>query len=182
MAYLQHQAAEPAEADDNVSEDVPAPHAASARGGSARGRGRGRIARGKGKIAKPAAPAKPAAGRGRRHKMYESSRAQAAHERIQELKSSFAAVAKVVKPAVQEIADRTINELLRDPAAMQKVPEYGAAQGFLRQRLADTKRDLHLQLRTEKAMVDHVYRAQVQITHDEYMVRLNRSPYPTLGI
>ncbi|KAK3357110.1 hypothetical protein B0T25DRAFT_589488 [Lasiosphaeria hispida] len=154
------------EADDAVSEDVPIYQTSPARP-STRGRGRGRATRGgKGRIAKPPPP-KPVQGRGRRHKMYESSRAQAAHERMQELKSAFATVAKLVKPVVQEIADRSINELIQDPTAYQKVPEHEVAQGFLRDRLAGTKKNLENQRKIETAFLDELYQAQQHITIDE---------------
>ncbi|KAK0711471.1 hypothetical protein B0H67DRAFT_555443 [Lasiosphaeris hirsuta] len=160
------------EADDGASEDAPVYQTSPARP-SIRGRGRGRVARGgKGRIAKPAPP-KPVQGRGRRHKMYESSRAQAAHERMQELKSAFASVAKLVKPAVQEIADRSINELTQDSTAYQKVPEYEVAQGFLRTRLADTKKSLENQRQIETAFLDTLYQAQKRTTTEECDRRLS---------
>jgi len=177
MSHLHYQTADLSEVDDNVPEEAPTAHVGSTRG---RGRGRGRVYRGKGKIAKPA-PAKPVTGRGRRHKVYESARAQAAHERIQELKSAFATVAKVVKPASQEIADRSVNELLQDPELIRKVPEYENIQGFLRTRLADTKKTLNMQFKIDNDMVKHVYEGQMQIVQEAYTVRpshprLNRCP------
>lgn len=129
------------EADDAVSDILTTTHqpsparaaAATTRGGRGRGRGsRG----GRGKVVKPAQPKAPP-GRGRRQKVYDSSRAQAAHERMQEVKQAFAAIAKWVKPAVQEIADRSINELLENPAIIEKVPEYGETQRFLKKRHQD---------------------------------------------
>jgi hypothetical protein len=166
MSHLNYQPADLSEADD-APDDMPVAHERPTRG---RGRGRGRVYRGKGKIAKPA-PTKPVGtGRGRRHKVYESARAQAAHERIQELKSAFATVAKVVKPAAQEIADRSVNELLQDPDLVKKVPEFDNIQTFLRARLADTKKTLNLQLEAGKDMAKHVYDGQNQIVLEAYTV------------
>lgn len=168
MANLTYQPADLSEADDNVPEEVPV-HTAATTSTRGRGRGRGRVYRGKGKIAKPA-PVKATSGRGRRHKVYESVRAQAAHERIQELKSAFATVAKVVKPAVQEIADRNLNQLLQDPTIYKKVPEYENIENFLTDRLADTKKTIEMQYKTETAMLNHLYQAQQEATHNEFMV------------
>ncbi|KAK0646271.1 hypothetical protein B0T16DRAFT_329534 [Cercophora newfieldiana] len=154
---------------DDAPEDVPVAHHERERPTTrGRGRGRGRVYRGKGKIAKPA-PTKPTGtGRGRRHKVYESARAQAAHERIQELKSAFATVAKVVKPAAQEIADRSVNELLQDPDLMKRVPEFDHIQNFLRTRLADTKKTLNFQLKAGKDMAKHVYEGEKQNVGQAY--------------
>ncbi|KAK0623149.1 hypothetical protein B0T14DRAFT_564542 [Immersiella caudata] len=164
MSHLNYQPADLSEADEAL-DDVPVAHERPTRG---RGRGRGRVYRGKGKIAKPA-PTKPVGtGRGRRHKVYESARAQAAHERIQELKSAFATVAKVVKPAAQEIADRSVNELLQDPDLIKKVPEFDNIQAFLRTRHVDTKKTLNLQLKAGKDMARHVYDGQNQIVLEAY--------------
>lgn len=169
MSHLHYQPADLSEVDD-APEDAPVAHERPARG---RGRGRGRVYRGKGKITKPA-PTKPVGtGRGRRHKVYESARAQAAHERIQELKSAFATVAKVVKPAAQEIADRSVNELLQDPDLIKRVPEFDNIQTFLRTRLADTKKTLNLQLKAGNDMAKHVYEGEKQNVDYAYTVRPN---------
>ncbi|KAK5652523.1 hypothetical protein OQA88_10429 [Cercophora sp. LCS_1] len=165
MAHLTYQPADLSEADENAPEEVPVHTTTTSTRG--RGRGRGRVYRGKGKIAKPA-PVKATSGRGRRHKVYESVKAQAAHERIQELKSAFATVAKAVKPAVQEIADRNLNQLMQDPSIYKKVPEYENIQNFLTERLADTKKTMELRFKTGTAMVSHVYEAQQEAIHNEF--------------
>jgi hypothetical protein len=164
-----------ADMDDAMSVDlpvapqqpVPARATASTNG---RGRGRGRWARNKAaKVTKPVQQ-KPTAGRGRRHKVYESSKLQAAHERTQELKQAYAAVVKLVKPAVQEIADRSINELIEDPAIHKQVPEYDATKTFLRQRLDDTIKQADEGLRVGLEMVEHVWKAQQEKVNQEYTV------------
>ncbi|KAK4165389.1 hypothetical protein QBC43DRAFT_33088 [Cladorrhinum sp. PSN259] len=151
---------DPSEADDAMSDILTTTHQPSPARASApttRGRGRGRGSRGgRGKITKPAQSKAPT-GRGRRQKVYDSSKAQAAHERMQELKQAFSAIVKVVKPAVQEIADRSINELLEDPAVIEKVPEYGETQHFLRRRLDDTKAKAEKALQFGMEMARRVY-------------------------
>jgi hypothetical protein len=164
------------EVDDAASEDAPlAQRASPARAtttttaGGGRGRGRGRWSRAKPKIAKPAQP-KAASGRGRRQKVYDSAKAQAAHERSLELKQAFSTLIKVVKPAVQEIGDRAINELLEDPTAYEKVPEFSAAQDFLRERHEDTLRLCDAHLETGLKMAEKVYHAQCEAEHQSYNV------------
>jgi hypothetical protein len=126
---------------------------------SGRGRGRGRWTRTKNKVVKPPQPKAPT-GRGRRHKVYDSLKAQAAHERAQELKQAFSAVVKLVKPAVQEIADRSINDLLEDPAALQEAPNHNVAQNFLRGRHQGALAKSNLQLQYGLDMTEHVYQAE----------------------
>ncbi|KAK1756036.1 hypothetical protein QBC47DRAFT_359761 [Echria macrotheca] len=166
MTALTYPPADLSEADDNTPDDVPVHQPGPSRG---RGRGRGRVYRGRGgKIAKPA-PVKPVSGRGRRHKVYDSVKAQAAHERMQELKSAYSTISKALKPAVQEIADRTLNQLHNDPTIHQAVPEYEEIQSFLKTRLEDTKQLLDLQLRTDSATNEKLYQAQQQVAHEQYI-------------
>ena len=169
------------EVDDAASEDVSLALSASAARvgnngspakptGSSRGRGRGRWSRlNKNKVSKPAPPKVPS-GRGRRQKVYDSLKAQAAHERAQELKQAYTTIAKQVKPALQELADRSINELLEDPAAFEKVPEYEETMSFLRERHAgaleacDKEREIGLE------MISHVYEAETRLAWQRYYV------------
>lgn len=156
--------------DDAMADAVsaPAPAAPSTRGGRGRGRGRG-SARGRGRVAKPAQP-KAASGRGRRQKMYESARCQAAHERMQELRSSYAVVAKAVKPVALEIADQSLNELASNPDIFKQVPEYDEVQSFLKERLADAKSTIDMERDVEFDMLRHLYAGQQEITHSEFNV------------
>ncbi|KAK4106285.1 hypothetical protein N658DRAFT_14144 [Parathielavia hyrcaniae] len=162
------------EMDDAVSEDMPVPqYAPAVRGSSSgRGRGRGRWPRARtAKITKPA-QAKLPSGRGRRHKVYDSLKVQAAHERIQELRQAYSSVVRVVKPAVQEIADRSINELLEDPTAHKQVPEYDATKNFLRSRHQDTFRQCNDRLQHGLAMIENVWQAQRQKVNEEYTTKV----------
>jgi hypothetical protein len=173
------------EMDDAMSEDVPvtqnAPTTRATATSSSRGRGRGRWPRARtSRVTKPAQQ-KPTAGRGRRQKVYESLKVQAAHERIQELRQAYSSVVRLVKPAVQELADRNINELLEDPTAYKQVPEYEATKNFLRQRRDDTIKQCNDRLQHGLAMVENVWQAQHQKVDQEYTVRitvLSRSPPP----
>ncbi|SPQ22873.1 40281ab5-a5a7-4de7-bd3a-540db465727c [Thermothielavioides terrestris] len=164
------------EMDDAASMDTPLSNPAgptrASTTTSGRGRGRGRWARVKNaRVTKTAQP-RASAGRGRRQKVYDSLKIQAAHERAQELKQAFAAVGKLVKPAVQEIADRSINELLEDPAAFEMVPEYATTKTFLRKRRDDTIKLEDVRLKHRLAMIEHVYKAECQKAHEAYTTKL----------
>ena len=100
--------------------------------------------------------------------MYESTRCQAAHERMQELKSSYAAVAKVVKPVAQDIVDQSLTELASNPDIFKQVPEYEEVQSFLKDRHADAKSTIDTERDVELNMLCHLYAGQQEITHNEY--------------
>lgn len=178
MSQQSNRPADTPDMDDGASEDVPVTQSATTSRGTAsgRGRGRGRWARPKNtKIVKPAQQ-KATSGRGRRHKVYDNLKVQAAHERTQELKQAFLAVGKLVKPAIQEIADRSVNELLEDPTLYKQVPEYGATKKFLRERREATIRQCDDRLRQGLAMAEHVWKAQRQKVMEEFTVSTSRTP------
>lgn len=117
---------------DKHEDQHPASPAAAAtptkgRGGTrGRGRGRGRR-RAVGKIRAPVPPKKPVpGGRRGRIKQYTDPHVQAAYERQREVKSTYLAIIAHVKPALEELAARSIETLKSDPDAHRKVPEYRA--------------------------------------------------------
>ncbi|KAK3902535.1 hypothetical protein C8A05DRAFT_44059 [Staphylotrichum tortipilum] len=171
--------------DDTVSEGLTAaqqvPPTRASAAASGRGRGRGRWARTKStRVTKPAQQ-KTTAGRGRRHKVYDSLKAQAAHERTQELKQAYSAVVKLVKPAAQEIADRSVNELIEDPNLYKQVPEYDTCKTFLRERHQDTIRQADAALQHGLAMAEHVWKAQVEKVQQEFTTKLDELCYERYG-
>ncbi|KAK0621521.1 hypothetical protein B0T17DRAFT_494104 [Bombardia bombarda] len=165
-------AADPVEADGNMTDDNTT-HRAPPTRGSFRGRGRvAKVTRAKNaKITKVAPPPKPA-GRGRRQKMYESVKTQAMYERAQDLKLNFSTAAKALKPALQELAERTTAELLEDPTAIARVPEFQASQHFLSQRHRDTDKQIHARLDIETAMAEQVWGGQQEAVHAAYETQL----------
>ncbi|KAK3333395.1 hypothetical protein B0T19DRAFT_440153 [Cercophora scortea] len=160
--------------DEVVSEDAtPMPRAGPGRGGF-RGRGRGgsRALKARAaKIAKPSAPTKTA-GRGRQKKMFDSLKAQAAYERAQEIKMAYSAAAKALKPALQEVADRSVNEIMENPTIITQVPQFHEIQGFLRKRLDDTLQQNDNQLAIELNMAKHVWEGQQKVVRDSYITQL----------
>ncbi|KAL0931773.1 uncharacterized protein CTRU02_212726 [Colletotrichum truncatum] len=103
----------------------------------AKGRGRGR-----GK--KPAVPKKeppkpvPVAGTGRRgrFKQFSDDKVQACYERQRELKAQYAALANAVKPALQDLASRSVRKLTRDGEYYTQVPEFDVVKSHLQQRFS----------------------------------------------
>ncbi|KAK3375090.1 hypothetical protein B0H63DRAFT_481825 [Podospora didyma] len=165
------QAADFVDQDEVMSDDGLALQPSSAKA-SGKGKGRGRWTRSKtNKIVKPV-PAKPALGRGRRHKIYDSYKAQAAHERCQELKAAFSTLFKMVKPVVQDIADRSIAEITDDPSVVEKAPEFVAVHNFLQNRLDDAVRKARSEREIGLAMAQRVYDAQLIAVHESYKERL----------
>ena len=119
------------DADKHDDQYLASPAAAATptkgRGGTrGRGRGRGRR-RAVGKIRAPVPPKKPVpGGRRGRIKQYTDPHVQAAYERQREVKSTYLAIISHVKPALEELAARSIETLKSDPEAHKKVPEYRA--------------------------------------------------------
>ncbi|KAK0674223.1 hypothetical protein QBC41DRAFT_51626 [Cercophora samala] len=173
------------EVEDTMSDIIPqqssAPPRATttssrARGGRGRGGSRGGRGRG-GKSSQPKAPA----GRGRRQKLYEDSRVQAAHERAQELKQAWGVLVKLVKPAAQEIADRSINQLLEDPGVVERVPEFDEAQKFLKQRHEDALQQNDEIRNMSLQMARRVYEGEVEAARASYARRVEEMQEERLG-
>ncbi|KAI0128543.1 hypothetical protein BJ170DRAFT_693380 [Xylariales sp. AK1849] len=112
----------------------PAPSPARGRGGTNR---RGHP--GKNFLRKTAhkAIAKRGGGRGRRgrNKTYDDPRVQGVYERVKELKDIYTEVASAMKPALEKLADHTLNHMIETPTAHQQVPEYVVLQNELDDRL-----------------------------------------------
>ncbi|KAG6025158.1 hypothetical protein E4U41_001598 [Claviceps citrina] len=124
----------------------PAREPASA---SARGRGRGgRGGRGRGRgggrgVSSAAVSKSTAATRGRggtrrgRVKNFSDSRVQAAYERQRDLKATYQAVALALKPALQELAERTVDDMLQRPDAYKQADEHWVVIRQLKDKLDD---------------------------------------------
>lgn len=125
-----------------------------------RGRGRGGTARGG---ASARARGKPAAGRRGRAKVYDNSRAQAAHERQRDLKNAYATLAAAMKPALEELAERNLDRLRSDFNAHKEVDQYHEITSFLDQRFKEreadlsTARDLSINTTTHELMAKNEY-------------------------
>lgn len=143
--------------------ETPAQQASPAKG-KAKGRGRGRgPAKSKAKITKPT-------GRGRRQKVFESIKVQAVHERLGEIKSAWTSLARLVKPALEELADRSLKKLSEEPTAHEDVPEAAACHNFLDQRLTDTLNQAGRQFEADVKMESNTLRVNRKVTRESYIV------------
>ncbi|PNP38041.1 hypothetical protein TGAMA5MH_10140 [Trichoderma gamsii] len=141
------------------------------RGGRA-GRGRGG---GRGGASSTSGVSKanfPKAGRGGtrrgRAKSFADSRVQAAYERQRDLKATYQAVAHALKPALQELADRSIEELLQKADGHRFAPEHWPVVDELNQRLA---KKLHLfdrQLEANLTLAEGTYSAEQYVLKQEF--------------
>lgn len=162
---------------------TPAP--ASGRGGRGRG-GRGGRGRGRGGargganstttanagISKPAASVRGGRGGTRRGraKTFPESRVQAAYERQRDLKSLYQSVAAVLKPALQELADRSIEELMSDPDAYKRATQYLPLMAELDERLQSRLNQISARTELDQHLADKTYEAEQAIIHQEFHV------------
>ncbi|KAK2604386.1 hypothetical protein N8I77_007323 [Diaporthe amygdali] len=135
-----------------------------------RGRGRGRGASSRG-AASARAGRKPTAGRRGRQKVYETSRAQAAHERQRDLKNAYATVAAAMRPALEELADRNIDLLKSKFDAHQEVDQYTEITRFLDQRLQGRLSELDAKLKLSTATAQHEWDAKQDYTGQSFYNR-----------
>ncbi|KUI62570.1 hypothetical protein VP1G_09690 [Cytospora mali] len=133
-----------------------------------RGRGRGASARG---AASTRAGRKPVAGRRGRQKVYETSRAQAAHERQRDLKNAYATVAAAMKPALEELADRNLDLLKSKFDAHQEVDQYAEITGVLNQRLQARLSELDAKLKLSTECANNEWTAEQQYTKQSFRNR-----------
>ncbi|KAH8782824.1 hypothetical protein F5883DRAFT_403423 [Diaporthe sp. PMI_573] len=130
-----------------------------------RGRGRGSSARG---AASARAGRKVTAGRRGRQKVYETSRAQAAHERQRDLKNAYATVAAAMKPALEELADRNIELLKSKFDAHEEVDRYTEIIRFLDERLQGRLSELDAKLKLSTATAEHEWDAKQTYTGESF--------------
>jgi len=121
-----------------------------------------------------AAPKKPAPGRRGRQKQYSDPRAQAAAERMKEIRAKYTALTNVLKPALEDQADRSLQQLRDDPKSFEESPEFEAIVEKLAARYTATvnridytkklQDEQNLELRTRKdAVVSQSYLVSVLI-------------------
>lgn len=142
-----------------------------------RGRGRGRGGAGRG-AASARARGKPATGRRGRAKVYETSRAQAAHERQRDLKNAYSTLAAAMKPALEELADRNLDRLKSDFNAHKEVDQYRDITSFLDRRRQDRLSEISTKLAYSIACQTHQHEAQQEYTAHSFKVRTASPPFP----
>ncbi|KAJ0161056.1 hypothetical protein CTA2_6846 [Colletotrichum tanaceti] len=115
----------------------------------AKGRGRGRGRKAAAPKKEPPKPA-PIIGTGRRgrFKQFADDKVQANYERQRELKASYAALANVVKPALQDLTSRAVKKLNKDETYHMLVPEYATIKEH-----ADMRLDRRLEFSENKLAI-----------------------------
>ncbi|KAB5570373.1 hypothetical protein GE09DRAFT_1217814 [Coniochaeta sp. 2T2.1] len=144
--------------------------AKAGRGGRSKGRGGRPPAKSRvkaPKVAKAAANAKQGAGRGRRQKVYDFVKAQAAYERESELKSNYNQLARAMKLGLNELVDRAIARLTNDPHAHLMVPEAGNVNEFLDRRFEDTIKTADIELEMQLSNATKLRDANIELARKE---------------
>lgn len=155
------------------------PPAASSRGrgrGGRGGRGRGR---GGSKGVANASVSKPTtASRGRgatrrgRVKNFSDSRVQAAYERQRDLKANYQAVALALKPALQELAERTVDDMLQRPDSYKLAGEHVAVVNQLQDNLDHKVHLCDQRLEYDLEAAKHSFQAEQNLVQQAFEVSL----------
>lgn len=149
-----------------MSEPPPA-HTPSFRG---RGRGRGRSQAVRAHVARLAQARKAANGRRGRQKLYDHPKPQAASERLKELKAAFSAVANAMRPALEDLADRSLDQLKSRPDAYRAFGQYQEVKAFLDSRIRDVQAMHSNKLLLDTRLSDYIFAESRTITEDAFIV------------
>lgn len=107
-----------------------------------------------------------------RAKSFADSRVQAAYERQRDLKATYQAVAHALKPALQELADRSIEELLQKSDGHRFAPDHLPIVDELNQRLAKKLHLFERQLHANLTLAEGTYSAEQYVLKQEFEVCL----------
>lgn len=110
-------------------------------------------------------------GRGR-NKTYDHPRTQAVYERSKELKEIYSDVAAAMKPALEKLADHSINLLLEHPDAHTRVPEYAFIRDELDDRLGERIRSLESEEAEYHRIANTQFSLDREITETQYTVSI----------
>lgn len=164
---------------------MPAENESPAREPATRGRGRGGRGsrggrgRGGGRGASHAAmskttAAKPGRGGSRRGraKNFSDLRVQAAYERQRHLKATYQAVAHALKPALQELAERSVDEMLQNPDRYKHTDEHFPVIQQLQQNLDKKLAEHDRRLQCDLQLAEDMYNADNYVAEREFEVRI----------
>ncbi|KAK8081546.1 hypothetical protein PG996_000327 [Apiospora saccharicola] len=168
--------------DDNTQlADSPAPSPAKGKAGSTRKtttttsavtaarapvakRGRGKPGRGRG----------GGRGKGRgRNKTYDDTRVQAAHERQKELKELYSEVASAVKPALERLAELSINCMIDNPSAHKEVAEFHVIKQQLQDQLDARIKSVEAVMHERIKLAEKEYHIHNEISHQKFQNGFN---------
>ncbi|ERT02043.1 uncharacterized protein SPSK_04839 [Sporothrix schenckii 1099-18] len=148
-----------------MSEPPPA-HTPSFRG---RGRGRGRSQAVRAHVARLAQARKAANGRRGRQKLYDHPKPQAASERLKELKAAFSAVANAMRPALEDLADRSLDQLKSRPDAYRAFDQFQEVKDFLDRRIHDVQTMHRNKLLLDTRLNDYIFAESRTITEEAFI-------------
>lgn len=168
------------------TEPNPAPSGRGGRGGRGRGgRGRGRgggrggaannnsntTASNTAGVTKQTAPrgGRGKTGRGRA-KTFADTRVQAAYERQRDLKSLYQSVATVLKPALQELAERNIDELINSPDGYKQVDGYEPLMNQLQEKLDTSLQQNDKRFELDTKLAESTYQAEQDFHNKQFEV------------
>lgn len=89
---------------------------------------------------------------------------------MSELKSNFTQLTRLMKPALNELADRTLAKLNNNPKAHEEVPEAHTVHKFLDQRLDETIKSLGLRMGTQVAHATKMHDINTNLAREECTV------------
>lgn len=114
-----------------------------------------------------------------RAKSFADSRVQAAYERQRDLKANYQAVAHALKPALQELADRAIEEILARSDSLRFSSEHLPVLQELHDRLEEKLKLFDRQLEANLKLAEGTYDAEQYVLEQEFIVRpFSFHPYP----
>ncbi|KAI4596360.1 hypothetical protein KJ359_005489 [Pestalotiopsis sp. 9143b] len=149
---------------------APSPARPGRGGWRGRGRGSGRGGRG-GALARKSGITKRGGNRGRgrgRNKIYTTPRVQAAYERSKDLREIYSDVSSAMKPALERLAEHTLNQMIADPEFHTKVPEYAAIQNELDDRLKTRLEHLESVEKLRIQMADNRFEHDDIVSHEKF--------------
>ncbi|KAI5459871.1 hypothetical protein BGZ63DRAFT_259898 [Mariannaea sp. PMI_226] len=156
--------------------ETPARDPPAIRGRGRGGRGRGGRGRGGGRggsnaaVSKTATAAKTGRGGSRRGraKNFADPHVQASYERQRQLKATYQAVAHAIKPALQELAERSIDEVIRDPESYKLMTNYKIVLDHLEQNFARKMAQLEAHYEQQQTLSEDIHRADVYVAEQTF--------------
>ncbi|EHK18774.1 uncharacterized protein TRIVIDRAFT_112530, partial [Trichoderma virens Gv29-8] len=104
-----------------------------------------------------------------RAKSFADSRVQAAYERQRDLKATYQAVAHALKPALQELADRTIEEILQRSDSHRYASDHLPVLQELHERLQQKLDLFDRQLDANLKLAEGTYNAEQYVLEQEFI-------------
>lgn len=110
-------------------------------------------------------------GKGRgRNKTYDHPHVQAAYERQKELRELYSDVASAVKPALELLADQTLNQMIENPTAHEEVSEFDVLHTQLDERLNRALLRVGRVEAAKESMVRYQTKQSLDLAHKRYRV------------